>query len=177
MTGATRPCSERAATASAVMLARGAGCALGTAFGTADPKFADLMLMGLLNAACEGGSSNPPTEGSLMSPERGQPSRDRRLGVVCSPIGAASYVPRTSGQYNGDRPAQLPLRSLIPAHDRASSSPPQQGRDRQGQCGHPSSRELPVAAHSARSPLWTTLLTFCGWLRNLTVPHPNGAAP
>jgi hypothetical protein len=29
------------------------------AFGTADPGFADLMLSGLVNAACDGGASNP----------------------------------------------------------------------------------------------------------------------
>jgi hypothetical protein len=33
-----------------------------TVFGTAEPAFADLMLSGLVNAGCDGGPTNPPSE-------------------------------------------------------------------------------------------------------------------
>jgi hypothetical protein len=36
-----------------------------TAFGTAEPSFSDLMLSGLVNAACEGGPSNSPTASAI----------------------------------------------------------------------------------------------------------------
>ena len=43
-----------------------------SAFGTAEPGFATLMLSGIINAACDGGQSHPPGSGDINDARNGE---------------------------------------------------------------------------------------------------------
>ena len=71
---------------------------LRAAFGTADPGFADLMLSELLNAACEGGPSNPPSAESInqaLAAVTGIGPRDETEAMLATQMVATHFVAMT----------------------------------------------------------------------------------
>jgi len=64
-------------------------------FGTLNPGFANLMLTGLLNAACDGGPSNPPSERSLnqvLAAATGIGARDEVEGMLATQMVATHFA-------------------------------------------------------------------------------------
>lgn len=62
-------------------------------FGSAEPAFANLMLSGLLNAACDGSSSNPPTEQDInraLASVTGVGARDEVEGMLATQMVATA---------------------------------------------------------------------------------------
>jgi hypothetical protein len=71
------------------------GARLMATFGTLDPGFANLMLTGLLNAACDGGSSNPPSERALnqvLAAATGIGARDEVEGMLATQMVATHFA-------------------------------------------------------------------------------------
>jgi len=68
---------------------------LNAMFGTAESGFADLMLAGLLNAACDGGPSNPPSERSInqvLAAVTGVGARDEVEGMLATQMVATHFA-------------------------------------------------------------------------------------
>ena len=68
---------------------------LNAVFGTAESGFADLMLAGLLNAACDGGPSNPPSERSInqvLAAVTGVGARDEVEGMLATQMVATHFA-------------------------------------------------------------------------------------
>src|SRR5438477_5506363 len=66
-----------------------------TIFGTAEPAFADLMLTGLLNAACDGSPSKPPSEGDLnraLAAVTGVGARDEIEAMLATQMVATHFA-------------------------------------------------------------------------------------
>jgi len=64
-------------------------------FGTLDPGFANLMLSGLLNAACDGGPNNPPSEQTLnqvLAAATGIGARDEVEGMLVTQMVATHFA-------------------------------------------------------------------------------------
>lgn len=64
-------------------------------FGTLDPGFSNLMLSGLLNAACDGGPSNPPSERALnqvLAAANGIGARDEIEGMLATQMVATHFA-------------------------------------------------------------------------------------
>jgi hypothetical protein len=71
---------------------------LRAAFGTADPGFADLMLSELLNAACDGGPSNPPSAQAInqvLAAVTGIGPRDETEAMLATQMVATHFVAMT----------------------------------------------------------------------------------
>lgn len=65
------------------------------AFGTAEPGFASLMLTGLLNAACDGGPSNPPSEQDInraLAAVTGVGARDEIEAMLATQMVATHFA-------------------------------------------------------------------------------------
>jgi hypothetical protein len=67
-------------------------------FGTADPGFADLMLSGLVNAACDGGPSNPPSAEAInraLAAVTGIGPRDETEAMLATQMVATHFAAMT----------------------------------------------------------------------------------
>ncbi len=68
-----------------------------SAFGTAEPGFATLMLSGIINAACDGGPSHPPGSGDIndaLAAVTGIGARDETEGMLATQMIATHFGPR-----------------------------------------------------------------------------------
>jgi hypothetical protein len=66
-----------------------------SAFATADPGFANLMLTGILNAACEGGPNNPPSERDInraLAAVTGIGARDETEAMLATQMVATHFA-------------------------------------------------------------------------------------
>jgi hypothetical protein len=66
-----------------------------TVFGTAEPAFVDLMLSGLLNTACDGGPSNPPSEQDInraLAAVTGIGARDETEAMLATQMVATHFA-------------------------------------------------------------------------------------
>jgi hypothetical protein len=69
-----------------------------SAFGTAEPGFASLMLTGLLNAACAAGAQNPPSEfdiNSALAAVTGIGARDETEAMLATQMVATHFAAMT----------------------------------------------------------------------------------
>lgn len=66
-----------------------------SAFGTAEPGFATLMLSGIINAACNGGPSHPPGSGDIndaLAAVTGIGARDETEGMLATQMIATHFA-------------------------------------------------------------------------------------
>src|SRR4051812_32347669 len=69
-----------------------------SAFGTVEPAFANLMLSGLLNAACDGSSNNPPSEQDLnraLAAVTGIGARDETEAMLATQMVSTHFAAMT----------------------------------------------------------------------------------
>jgi hypothetical protein len=84
-----------------------------SAFGTSEAAFANLMLYGILNAACEGGSENPPSEQDInqaLAAVTGIGARAEIEGMLATPMVATHVAGMTALR-------QIAVSEMLPQYD------------------------------------------------------------